>query len=700
MRAGRIRKEESGVARYRVGIDVGGTFTDAIAVDEETGTVLAAKAPSTPGAEHEGLLNAVRALGIGWDQISTLHHGHTVGINAILTRTGAKTGLLCTQGFRDFLDLGRLSRPGGEDTYNASWVRPHQARPIIERALRREVRERIAEDGSVLVPLDEESVCEAAIFLRDRGVESVAICFLHGYAEPAHEERAREIVKEILPEAYVQTSAVFPVIRESERTTTVALDAYIGQRVHGYLENLGRLLRQAGYHGRILIMQMNAGLAALESAKHTAVWQIQSGPTGGMAAAEFYAARLGRNQLITFDMGGTSTDVGVVREGRAAVTDEWMVEEGLTLVLPMVEVISIGAGGGSVIHVDEVGALRVGPQSVGAMPGPACYGRGNTPALTDAYVVLGLLEPSRFLGGKMPLDASRSREALRPLAERLEMPIEELAQGAFDIATASIAQAIRGITIYRGLDVRDFSLLAFGSAGPMQACDVAKALGVREVIIPERPGGYSAFGLLTTDLRVDHAASPVKRLDEMTAEELEAGFRKLESEVAEELQAQGGKPEEIVFERSINGMYMGQTWFTRMTLQPGPYREGDIAKIHEEFHRTHLDNYGYRADRYPIIVAQISVGGRAPSRSIEFARLASSQGPVEAAIVARVTAMFGGKKRADVPIYDRDLLRPGHRFEGPAIIDDHLATGIVSLGAICSVDEHGVIHIDVSSAGE
>jgi N-methylhydantoinase A len=682
---------------YRVGIDVGGTFTDAIAVDEQTGSVRQAKAPSTPGAEHEGVLAAVGALGIGWSEISTVHHGHTVGINAILTRSGAKTGLLCTQGLRDFLDFGRLSRPGGEDTYNASWVRPHQARPIVDRALRREIRERFAEDGRVLLPLDEQSVREAAQRLKAEGVESVAICFLHGYAHPEHERRAAEIVREVMPDAYLRTSSVFPVVRESERTTTVALDAYIGRGVHRYLDHLGRRLREAGYPGRVLIMQMNAGLATLDSAKESAIWQIQSGPTGGLAAAEFYAEALGRQNLITFDVGGTSTDVGVVRDGRASVTDEWTVEEGLTLVLPMIEVISIGAGGGSVVHADEVGALRVGPQSVGASPGPACYGRGGTlPALTDAYVALGLLEPSRFLGGKMPLDAARSIESLEPLASRLEMSIEQLAQGAYDIATANIAQTIRGITIYRGLDVREFALLAFGSAGPMQACAVAEELGMREVLIPLQPGAYSAFGVLSTNLRVDRASSPVARLDQMKVDDLEESFRALEAAVGEELAAQGAEPGDVVYERSINGMYLGQTWFTRVLLGPGPYGESALDEIREAFHRTHFDAYGYRAERYPIVVAQTSVSGMAKSRRMELPRLEPAAEQVDSAIVARVTATFAGRKRSGVPIYDRQRLGHGHRFEGPAIVDDHLATAVITPGAVATVDEHGVIRVTMS----
>jgi len=686
---------------YRVGIDVGGTFTDAIAVDETSGRVLQAKAPSTPGAEHEGVLAAVGALGIRWNEISTVHHGHTVGINAILTRSGAKTGLLCTQGLRDFLDFGRLSRPGGEDTYNTSWVRPHQERPIVERALRREVRERFAEDGRELLALDEQSVRDAAEHLRSAGVESVAICFLHGYAHAAHEARAAEIVREILPDAYLRTSSVFPVVRESERTTTVVLDAYIGRGVHRYLDHLGKKLREAGYQGRVLIMQMNAGLATLESAKESAIWQIQSGPTGGLAAAEFYAEALGRPNLITFDVGGTSTDVGVVRNGRAGVTDEWTVEEGLTLVLPMIEVISIGAGGGSVVHADDVGALKVGPQSAGANPGPACYGRGGTrPALTDAYVALGLLEPSRFLGGKMPLDASRSIEALRPLADRLEMSIEELAQGAYDIATANIAQAIRGITIYRGLDVREFALLAFGSAGPMQACAVASLLGMREVVIPLQPGAYSAYGVLATNLRVDRATSPVARLDQMNVADLEAGFQALERAVGEELAAQGAREGEIVYERSINGMYLGQTWFTRVPLDPGPYGESALEEIREAFHRAHFDAYGYRAERYPIVVAQTSVSGVSRSRRMELPRLAKPREGPESAIVARVTATFAGERQSGVAIYDRQRLGAGHRVEGPAIIDDHLATAVITPGAVATIDDHGVIHVAIPAADE
>lgn len=680
------------MARYRVGVDVGGTFTDAIAIDEATGAVLQAKVPSTPEAEHEGLLEAVKALGIGWHEVSALHHGHTVAINALLTRTGAKTGLLCTEGHRDLLDIGRIERPWGKDMYNPSWLRPHQARPIVERALRCEVRERLLPDGSALVPLDEESVRRAAQYLRDAGVESIAICFVHANTNLEHERRAREIVEEVFPNAYIQTSEVFPVVREAERTTTVVLDAYVGRRLHRYLEELESRLVESGYDGRVLIMQMNAGLRTLQTAKDYAIWQLQSGPTAGLAAAEFYSRKLGWENVITIDMGGTSTDVGVIRHGRAGLTDEWTFEHGLTLVLPMVEVNSVGSGGGSIIQADESGSLRVGPESAGARPGPACYGRGGTlPTLTDAYVVLGLIEPKRFLSGQLPLDVQKARAALQPLADRLRLSVEELARGAFKIATWDIAESIRAITTYRGVDVRQFSLLAFGAAGPMQACYVAKALDMPEVLIPERPGGFCAFGVAATDIRVDRAASLIRLLDEFTPEELESEFAKLEAEALSDLLAQGATEGGINFERALHGMYVGQTWFTRMPVEKGPYSDADIGAMREQFHALCLERYGYRADDFQILVPQISATATGATTPVDTAQLEPADGPVDAAIVSHVAATLEGA--TDLPVYDRTLLRAGHQFSGPAIIDDHLATAVVPADATCTVDNYGVVHI-------
>src|SRR3954468_16866192 len=450
-------------AEWVIGVDVGGTFTDIIAVNRATNEVRDGKVLST-SAQEEGVLAAIKSIGLQPDLIHELVHGHTVGINAVLSRKGATTGLICTAGHRDLLDIGRMNREFGEGFYDPNWQRPHLQRPIIARRLRVGVPERINGEGSEALPLDEDAVRDAAQQLVEAGAQAIAVCFLHAYNNGAHEARAVELVRSVAPDMYVQSSALYPVTKEHERTTTVALDAYVGPAVNGYLRRLASRLQDADFGGSLWIMMMNGGVADIDEASRAPVFQLVSGPVGGVAGAVAGARANDLRDLVTMDIGGTSTDVAMITDGQTPLTDLWTIEHGLTLTMPLVDVGSVGSGAGSIISVDDVGSLRVGPESAGSVPGPACYDRGGVaPTITDACCALGILQPDLFAGGTIRLQDKLAVEALARVAPRLGLGELDLAVAAYQVACEDIAAKIRSTSVYRGVDIRQFSLLAFGA---------------------------------------------------------------------------------------------------------------------------------------------------------------------------------------------------------------------------------------------
>lgn len=683
------------MAKYRVGIDVGGTFTDVVAIDEESGAILSSKTPTTPEDQSKGVIEALRLTGIPARDISFLAHGFTVGINAVLTRTGAKTGLLCTAGHCDLLDVGRLYRPFGESLYDPHWVRPHQERPLVERRYVRGIRERIDYRGETLLPLNEAQTREEVEFLKREGVQSIAICFINSYIDQRHEQRVRQIVQEVFPNAYVQTSVVSPVAKEYERTMTVVIDAYVGPKVHSYLDRLEQALKQEGYEGDVLIMQIMGGSRVLQFARETPVYALSSGPVGGCLGSRVYGEWLGIPDIITLDIGGTSTDAAVIRNGNPVVVSEQEVEPTIPILLPVVEVNSIGSGGGSVIHLDRAGALRIGPESVGAKPGPACYGFGGTaPAMTDAYVVMGVLQPQFFLGGRMPLNKELAFKAIRGVADMLKMGDQELSQAAFEIANVQCANAIRNITSYRGLDTREFSLFAFGSAGPMHACYIMKELLAKEAVVPLYPGGFCAFGLIATDMRVDYSESPMKIFDAFTPEEFEERFSKLEEQGVRDLEHQGFSRDKVKTERVYYGMYYGQTWDNRVPIKAGPYNAESMSRMKEEFHQRYLETYGYQAPELPILVTTLtasSVGAIPRPRLVEIKK-GRTKPPAEALLI-RVDVYMDRKLNKNVPFYDRTKLLAGNVIPGPAIVVEEMATTVVGSDFTLRVDQIGDLRI-------
>lgn len=681
--------------RWWMGIDVGGTFTDLVAVSRSTGEIRELKVLTTRPRQEEGVLEAVRGIGIPAGQIDEIVHGHTTGINALLSRQGAKTALLATAGHRDLLDLGRMDREFGPYLYDPTWLRPHQQRPIVRRRDRYGIRERIGSDGAVMIPLDEEQTRQVARELRDRGIESAAICFMNSYLDRRHEQRAAAILHEEYPDLYIQTSELYPVTKEHERTTTVVFDAYIGPTVTGYLRRLEEQLGAGGFTGSLWIMTMNGGVGSVTETSKAPVFQLVSGPVGGVSGAvQLAQSSDGHQNILTMDVGGTSTDVAAIRSGQTPLTDLWTLEHGLVMTMPAVDVQSVGSGAGSIIALDSLGTLHVGPESAGSQPGPACYGRGGQrPTLTDACVHLGILQPDLFAGGAIQLDPTLADSALKTLADQLKMTTTELADGAYRLACTDIASALRSISTYRGLDLRDFSLLAFGAAGPMMAIQVARELGLSSVVVPAHPGEFSAYGLVASDLRVTRAQSPLAPLLAIGADKLEAAYQELEEAARADLLRQGVTADSITVSREIFAMYAGQTWDNRLTLEPGPIDDHRLDAITHQVHDFYLARYGFSAEELPIMVTTIEVTAAAGRPALPPAQpLADGHG----SLIRRTSLRLAGQQYSDVPVHAREKLSADETVTGPAIIVERYATTALDAGCTARLGHSG--HLTITLA--
>ena len=537
-----------------IGVDIGGTFTDVVFADSETNDIRVHKVPTTPEDPSLGMQAAVRELcereRLSPAEVGHLFHGTTIATNAVLTHDGARTGMITSAGYRDIVHIGRHQRP---QHYSIRQEIPWQDRPFVRRRHRLTVPERITPPaGEVLVPLDEEAVRDAARRLRDEGVEAIAVCFLFSWVDPAHEERAAAIVREEHPACFVTTSAsVSPQFREFERFTTTAMNAFIGPRVRDYMNRIGARMADAGIAAELHVMASNGGVATVRTVSERPVVTLLSGPAAGVLGGRWSGELSGRRRLITFDMGGTSADIGIVDEGRfaeATARDTWVA--GYPVLVSMIDIHTIGAGGGSIARVDQGGGFRVGPESAGAVPGPAAYGHGGVePTVTDANVVLGRLDRDYFLGGAMALDDQAAGVAIGRLAEGLGLDEREAAAGVLAIVNANMANAISSRTVQKGVDPRDFSLVAFGGAGPLHAVEVAALIGIPEVIVPPFPGINSAVGLLTTELRYDAVRTQFQVSGALDLERLNGDLATVEAGIAEQFRDDGVDRSEVEFER-------------------------------------------------------------------------------------------------------------------------------------------------------
>ena len=689
--------EELPARRLRTGVDIGGTFTDIFVFDDTTGEMRTTKTWSTPD-DPLAMLAAFDDIAVDCAELAVFAHASTVGVNAVLTRTGSPTGLLCTRGHRDVLDMGRGLRRA-EQIWDFTSIRPHQARPIVPREWRRSITERTIYDGSVLIPIDADEVIRETSWLVAKGAESIAVAYINSYLNPENERRTRELIRSAFPRLPVFTSTdIFPTFREVYRTTSVVINAYISPIVDRYIGRLEDELAARSFRGEFTVMKVDGGFATPAGLRDRGIETLHSGPVAGVSAARFLGQEIALENLMLLDMGGTTTDVSLVSADRTDVVTDFEIEQDLFLGIPVVDVTSIGTGGGSIAWVDPAGGLRVGPASAGSRPGPACYGRGGEePTVTDAHVVRGTLPADHFLGGAARLDVGRARDALLRVSGPLGIPIEEAAQGVIDIAEVNMAGALRSISIFRGKDPRDYALLAFGAAGPMHGPALGRELGVAETIIPPWPGEFSAFGLLASDYRSEMAQPLMARLDELDPGRLSGVLEGLEREVTAALATQGVSPDSVVVTRMMDAAYTGQSWDTACVLPGGRFRSAaDIDSVHATWEESYERTWGSRLGM-PIRVSAVRVAAVGLSPKPTLRRLAEgSEAPPAAALLGATTATLrdGGRlARREVPVYERAALLAGNAIGGPAVIVQATSTTILYGGDLARVDAIGNLRV-------
>lgn len=677
---------------YQVGVDIGGTFTDTISINSSTGEVGLSKVPSTPQNQAVGFLNGLEKAEIDHKQINWLVHGTTVGTNATLERNGARCGLITTRGFRDILELGRRDRPrlfGLFGTYE----------PLIPRHLRFEVTERMDAEGNVLKELNEEEVREAAEKLKAAGCESLLIGFLHSYANEAHERRAAEIAAEIWDTPYITTSAeILAEFRETERFGTAAINAYIKPLIHRYISRLKDELQEAGVKRDLVIMQANGGIMSSESSWNRAVGTVLSGPAAGVIAAAYISRLAGYKNVITCDMGGTSFDVGMIVDGEPVVTSDRDLDFRLPLRIPIVDIHTIGAGGGSIASVDEGGILKVGPRSAGAVPGPVAFNRGGTePTVTDANVLLGRLASEKLLAVDDDVDLDKVHGAFeKHLGTPLDISAEKAAASVLRVVNDSMAGAIRLASLQRGHDPREFAIFAFGGAGPLHGTALARELGVPRVIVPYVPGITCALGCIVADVRLDYVQTVSAPVDNLSSEEIAKVLADHRHQGEEALKQQGVNVDRIEVTHEADMQYEGQTYSVRVLLDADHLSVNDLRN---SLRQEYLDRFGIDLGNFRarLMNLRTSVLGIRPFIDLKKIVSASQRDLKEQdAVIGHRDVIFGeGEARTNTPIYDRAFLPTGVSLDGPAIINQMDTTTVVEPGDRASVDEYGNLIIEV-----
>jgi len=683
----------------RIGIDVGGTFTDIVLIDDVSGQIHYTKVLTTHDDLAEGVIGGIDKIlgmvGAGFDRINYMVHGTTIGTNALIERKGARTGLITTQGMRDVLEIGRIERPAA-GLYDIFVDTPL---PLVPRYLRLDVKERVGADGQVVVPLDEESAREAVSFLKDQGVESIAVTLLFSFRNPVHEKRLQEICQSMFPEAAVSISSeIAPEFREFERTSTTVIDAYLAPVVERYIDNLEGQLRDRYGDVDLRIMQASGGSMTTEMAKYRAVNIVNSGPAGGALAAAYVGRLTGDRQVVSVDMGGTSFDVGVIDRGEPRVAPESQFE-GFPVKIPILDVQAIGAGGGSLAWIDEGGALNVGPESAGSEPGPACYGLGGErPTVTDANLVLGRLNPDYFLGGEMKLYPELAEKAIRQhVAEPLMVALEEAAGGIIRVVNANMERAISVNSTEKGFDVREFALLAFGGAGPLHAVELAQDLDMKRVVVPSYAGTFSAVGLLVANTRYDYASTVAKNEKELTPEELLAAFKELETQGRDQLKEQNVPEDQIEIVWSVDLRYEGQSYeLSTPVMRKELLTQADIKEIVDLFHDLHYRIYAYGSVDEMVEFINLRVAAIGKVLEVSLAHSGAGDGDAEIARKGSRPVHFPTEGFIDTTIHDRALLRPGHVVSGPALVEEMASTTVLTPGVEGTVDEYGNILVPLS----
>ncbi|WP_434047049.1 MULTISPECIES: hydantoinase/oxoprolinase family protein [Sorangium] len=682
----------------RVASDIGGTFTDLVAFDEETGELSLAKVPTTPDDLTRGVLETLDRARMAAARIGCFIHGTTLIINALTERNGARTGLLTTRGFRDVLEIGRANRP---DIYNFSFRKPE---PFVPRDLRLEVTERMNHKGEVLTPLDEDGARRGVRALLDRGARAIAICFLHAYRNPAHERRAAEIARAEAPATPVSVSSeITREWREYERTSTAVLNAYVQPLAASYLSSLeSRLTGRGAASPALHVMQSSGGITTFPEARAAPIRLVESGPAGSVLGAVALGQLLGERDIISLDIGGTTAKCAVLQGGEARITTEYKVEwtptsPGYPLMIPVVDIAEIGAGGGSIARIDEAGRLEVGPRSAGAVPGPACYGRGGEePTATDANLLCGRINPAYFLGGSIPLDVQAAGRAIRRIAAPCRVTEAEAARGILRLANATMENLLRRVTLRRGYDPREFALIAFGGGGSMHASALARSLQIRRVIVPVAPAHFSAWGMLMADLRADLVRTAMVRAEPSQTSTLAALLRDIEPEIIARVCRGGLDPGRVSTRRFAELRYVGQEHTVKVPLPAGPPDSAALEQALQRFHALHEQRYTFRLETAVEIVSLHVAALGAVDRPHPARLERSPPDPAPARKGSRVVD-FDDLGILQSPLYERALLRPGMRVEGPAIVEEPAASTVLFPGDRLTVHEQGSLLIDIDT---
>jgi N-methylhydantoinase A/oxoprolinase/acetone carboxylase beta subunit len=692
----------------RLGVDVGGTFTDLIYVDDEAGKILVHKLPTTPADPSQGTVQGIEELTAGAGEspaaLDQVFHGTTIATNIVIEHNGATVGMITTEGYRDILHIARHKKPYNFSNYQDL---PWQRYPIVRRRYRLTVAERITKDGTALVRLDEAKAREQVRKLKEAGVEAVAVCFLFSFLNPSHEQRVAEIVQEEFPEAFLSVSSdVLPQYREYERFSTVCLNAFIGPKVATYVRRLEAELRALDVKSGLHLMTSASGVATAEAATKRPVNLLMSGPVAGVVGGIWAGRQAGYDNVITLDVGGTSADIGLAQDGRLRMKHLLDTKVGpYQAMIPMVDVDTIGAGGGSIAYVDQGGIYRVGPRSAGADPGPAAYGRGGSePTATDAMVNLGWLSAEDFLGGGMRLEPALARAAFAEgPAKALGMSVEEASMGAVQILTHSMVQSIEENSVRKGYDPRDFALVAEGGAGPLFAAQIALEVGTPYVLVPPYPGVTAALGLLATDMVYEYVTTTYQRLSRLDAPALQRAFEELEEKARVQLEEDGVPPDRIVVQRIAECRYLGQGYELRVDADSGMIDDAWAKKLHADFNDNHEREYSRRFEESDIEIPNIRVRGIGLMPALETPETEHAGEAADAAFVRDGEAWFrvdGRLEQASTRLYDREKLRAGNRLIGPAIVLQYDSTSVVPPGMEAHVDRFGNIVIEVGASAE
>lgn len=678
----------------RIGIDIGGAFTDLVVYDEETEDLDWVKIETTPEDPSIGVIKAVEMSNVKLSDVKDIVHGQTLAINTIIERKGAKVGLITTKGFRDILEIQRANR---RDMYNFKYKKPI---PYVPRYLRLEINERIKANGEVLIPLNDQEVYEIGKKLKGEGVEAIAVSLINSYVNPLHELKIAELIKKISPDVPLTLShEITREWREYERTNTAVLNAYVMPRMQKYLNKLKQEFTKRGFKGNYFAMLSSGGMATFDFAMKFPVYTLESGPVAGVIGAIKIGELLGVKNIIAMDGGSTTTKASLIRDLEPNVTTDYYIgrdryNPGYPVKVPTLDVVEIGNGGTSIAWIDEAGNLKVGPRAAGANPGPAAYGKGGRePTVTDAYIICGFLNREELLGGKIKVNKTLAEEAIRKIADYYKISVEEAAYGVVRIANDNAVNAVRLVSVQRGYDPRDFSLIAYGGSGPMFAPFIANELDITRIIIPSIPPGvFSAWGMLVSDVRHDLLMTFPTRLDkENSIDIINEKFNELERKVVSMFISEGFRTEDIVLFRYAEMRYYGQEHTVTVNIMPGLIKDKELEEIKKRFHEAHERIYTFKLDT-PIEIVNYRISGVIKVKKVPVKKI-DAYGDINKARLGKRKVYYGGNYE-DWDVYDKRILPPKQFIEGPAIIEEPTSTAIILEGQRGIVDEYGNLIIE------